>query len=333
MAYDVYMFNKVGVKNPYGLSGTRSFNYLRTIDVPRAPLGTWDYSHSVSVTEKSPNTRLIAVPFQATNVWIDQTGWFNHIVINNIQVTGNNINIGLKTSYFYKNDYRGYTDPAARLHVFETHDATKDASNGWLVYTKGTTDYTAITNKTQLGFIVWTYSGIVNNTITLPSNLPNRNSQLVLAYWDHPSAVIEYDHESNTIITNGNSLRMDIVILQSGFTPPLKAGDWGLFLFNKNNQPVITNHYPPIKAPEYIHIGRNASKVYNKPLVPLARYGVFFTGQTGQNRCWHGGLKMFNGFISVQQGSYFKYGSHKTGAGNAFYSECDTIVLNRDDYF
>ncbi len=331
LAYDVYMFNKIGLKNPYGLSGTRSFNYLRTIDVPRAPLGEWTYSHEVTITEKSPNTNLIAVPFQATNVWRDNMDWFNHIVIENIRVADNKVNIGLRTSYFYKNDYRGYTDPAARLHVFETHN--EGAHSGWGVYIRGATDFTAITSNTQLGFIVWSFSGMVTNALTLPSNLPNRNSQLVLAYWDHSSAVVEYDHVTNRVTTNGNAVQMDIIIIQSGFTPPLKNGDKGLFLFNKLGQPVITNHYPPIKAPGTIHIGRNESKVYERPLVPLARYGVFFTGSTGNARCWHGGLKMQGGRVSIARGTYFLSGTHKTGAGNEFYSECDTIVLNRDDYF
>lgn len=331
LAYDVYMFNKIGLKNPYGLSGTRSFNYLRTIDVPRAPLGEWTYSHEVTVTEKSPDTKLIAVPFQATNAWLDDMGWFNHIVIENIGVSGNKVRVGLRTSYFYKNDYRGYTDPAARLHVFETHN--ENTRSGWGAYIKGATDFTAITSNTQLGFIVWSYSGTITDSMTLPSNLPNRDSQLVLAYWDHPSAVVEYDHITNRVLTPGNTVKMDIIIIQSGFTPPLKKGDSGLFLFNKMGQPVITNHYPPIKAPETIHIGRSESKVYDRPLVPLARYGVFFTGSSNNNRCWHGGLRMLNGAVSVKQGSYYKFGSHKTAAGNAFYSECDTIVLNRDDYF
>ena len=331
LAYDVYMFNKIGLKNPYGLSGTRSFNYLKTIDVPRAPLGEWTYTHEVTITEKSPNTRLIAVPFQATNVWLDESRWFNHIVIESVQITDNKVNIGLRTSYFYKNDYRGYSDPAARLHVFETHNA--NSHSGWGTYIRGATDFTAITSNTKLGFIVWSYSGVVTNSITLPNNLPNRDSQLVLAYWNHASAVIEYDHTSNQVTTNGNTVQMDIIIIQSGFTPPLKNGDRGLFLFNKLGQPVITNHYPPIKSPGTIHIGRNESKVYERPLVPLARYGVFFTGSSNNNRCWHGGLRMLNGSISIRQGSYFKFGSHKTAAGSEFYSECNSIVLNRDDYF
>lgn len=177
--------------------------------------------------------------------------------------------------------YEGFVAPTAIVHVFEVFGADEQNS-AFGVAIDNATDYTKITDKSKLGFIVWSYSGLVTDGMALPTDLPNNSSQLVLAHWDHDSAVIEYDHKNNRIVTNGHSLNMDIVITQGGFNPPAKVGEWGLFIFNDNGEPVLTHHYPPIKEPKYIRLGKNPSKVFDKPMVTLGQYGLFLQGRQVQ---------------------------------------------------
>ena len=336
MEYDVYIFNEVGVKNPYSLSGTRNFTYLKTLNLGQPPRKTESYTVQFRIENKSPNSTLVAIPYKACNAWLPGHGWVMFTVIKNIVISGDIVTVYMYVNYINPNnnaDWEGYRDPTATIHIFEMFDADDKEGNFGIVIDNAT-DYSKITDKSKLGFIVWSYSGVVNNAMTLPSNLPNMSSQSVLAYWDHSSAVVEYDHVNNRVITNGQSVQMDIVITQGGFSPPAKLNDWGVFIFNDLGEPVLTNYYPPLKTPSYVKLGRNAVKSFDKPLVTLGQYGLFFTGSTGRRRAWNAGLKMQNGAISIASGSYAGVqGDQKSGTGSEFYSECNVLVLNRDDYF
>ncbi|MEQ4664432.1 DUF6453 family protein [Providencia rettgeri] len=337
MEYDVYIYNEVGVKNPYSLSGTRNFAYLTSLQLGKPPRRTYDYSVQFKIDNKSPNSTLIAVPYKALNAWLPSLGWLQFTVIKNIVISNDIVTVHMymqPTSKSSEKDYEGFVAPTAIIHVFEVFEGESQAGEFGVIIDNAT-DYSKITDKSKLGFIVWSYSGTVNDGMTLPRNLPNNTSQSVLAYWDHDSAVVEYDHKNNRIITNGHSLNMDIVITQGGFNLPTKTGDWGFFIFNDQGEPVLTNHYPPIKEPKYIRLGKSPVKAFDKPMVTLGQYGLFFTGATGgKRRSYNAGLRMKNGTISIAKGSYSGIqGDHKSGQGNEFYSECNTIVLNRDDYF
>lgn len=336
MEYDVYIYNEVGVRNPYSLSGTRNFAYLTSLQLGKPPKKTYDYSVQFKIENKSHNSTLIAIPYKACNAWLPRSGWLQFTVIKNIVISNDIVTVYMymqPTNPNNESDYEGFVAPTAIIHVFEVFGA-EEQTGEFGVIIDNATDYTKITDKSKLGFIVWSYSGVVNDGMALPSNLPNNASQSILAYWDHDSAVVEYDHKNNRIITNGHSLNMDIVITQGGFNPPAKTGDWGLFIFNDNGEPVLTHHYPPIKEPKHVRLGSNPIKVFDRPMITLGQYGLFFTGSTGARRVWNAGLQMRKGTINIARGSYSGVqGDHKSGQGNEFYSECNTIMLNRDDYF
>ncbi|MEI9698886.1 DUF6453 family protein [Moellerella wisconsensis] len=338
MEYDVYIFNEVGVKNPYSLSGTRNFAYLTSLQLGKPPnTNTYYYSVKFKIENKSPGSTLVAVPFKACNSWRPRWGWLQFTVIKDIVVSNDTITINMYMQPIPKNekyDYEGFISPTAIVHVFEVFDA-HDQSSDFGMIIGNSTDYTKITDKSKLGFIVWSYSGIVTDGMTLPADLPNNASQLVFAHWDHDSAVVEYDYKSNRIVTNGHTLNMDIVITQGGFNLPAEVGEWGLFIFNDNGEPVLTHHYPPIKEPKYIRLGKKPSKVFDKSMVTLGQYGLFFKGATGASRrSYNAGLQMKSGAINIARGSYSgQQGDHHAGQGSEFYSECNTVVLNRDDYF
>lgn len=337
MEYDVYIFNEVGVKNPYSLSGTRNFAYLTSLQLGKPPKKTYEYSEQFKIAGKSSGSTLVAVPYKACNVWLPSHRWLQFSVIKDIVISDDTVTVHMYVNYINPNgegDYEGFVAPTAIVHVFEVFGADEQNS-AFGVAIDNATDYTKITDKSKLGFIVWSYSGLVTDGMALPTDLPNNSSQLVLAHWDHDSAVIEYDHKNNRIVTNGHSLNMDIVITQGGFNPPAKVGEWGLFIFNDNGEPVLTHHYPPIKEPKYIRLGKNPSKVFDKPMVTLGQYGLFFTGATGSSRrSYNAGLQMKSGTINIARGSYSgQQGNHHSGQGSEFYSECNVLVLNRDDYF
>ncbi|WP_349416122.1 DUF6453 family protein [Providencia vermicola] len=336
MEYDVYIYNEVGVRNPYSLSGTRNFAYLTSLKLGKPPKKTYNYSVQFKIENKSPNSTLIAIPYKACNAWLPSHRWLQFTVIKNIVISNDIVTVYMYVNYINPNgegDYEGFVAPTAIVHVFEVFGA-EEQTGEFGVIIDNATDYTKITDKSKLGFIVWSYSGVVNDGMVLPRNLPNNASQSILAHWDHDSAVVEYDHKNNRIITNGYSLNMDIVITQGGFNPPAKTGDWGLFIFNDNGEPVLTHHYPPIKEPKYVRLGAAHVKVFDRPMITLGQYGLFFTGSTGERKAWNAGLQMRNGAINIARGSYSGVqGDHHSGQGSAFYSECNTIMLNRDDYF
>ncbi|MEQ5709907.1 hypothetical protein ABN327_20020, partial [Providencia huaxiensis] len=126
MEYDVYIFNEVGVKNPYSLSGTRNFTYLKTLNLGQPPRKTESYTVQFRIENKSPNSTLVAIPYKACNAWLPGHGWVMFTVIKNIVISGDIVTVYMYVNYINPNnnaDWEGYRDPTATIHIFEMFDA------------------------------------------------------------------------------------------------------------------------------------------------------------------------------------------------------------------
>lgn len=312
----------------FSMSGTRSFNYIKSVEIDYGGKLETNFNRVYQVPEKTAGGEIVVVPVKSSTVWKDRTDWINWCLIEEINIGDNYISVDMYKSYNSLDTPSGYS---TKIHIYESMPATSNNSYG--LFINDATDYTLINEISKLGYVVHKDTVWINGDYALPTNTPNKNSQIVLANWNNPNAVLEYVEGENKIISNGVGVFVNILIAQSGFSPAVEIGGYGIVMWNSMGDVVLSNRWPPMISHVFCNYGITPQSLpYNMTMVSLGRYGCFFKGSY-PHRAFNGGLKMSNGEISVAAGSYISEGNHKGTMPSDIAVRCPIIAVDGGKYF
>ncbi|HIF6625676.1 TPA: DUF6453 family protein [Serratia marcescens] len=326
--YGLVIYPEILHGKPFGMNKTRSFNYIKSIEIDHGEKFDVYFDRKYQVPERTAGGNIIVVPVKASAVWKDRYGWIDWCLINGIAVGDDYINVSMYKSYSSQDTPTGYS---AKVHIYETMPAI--SCNSYGLFIDDATDYTLINDISKLGYVVHRETVWISSDYTLPWNTPNRVSQIVMANWNSADAVLEYVEDENKIISNGVGVLVNIIIVQSGFTPPVDVGSYGLAMWNSIGNVVISNKWPPMITHEYFNADSIPQALpYDMSMVSLGRYGCFFKGSY-PHKAYNGGLKMSGDRVWVAAGSYISEGNHKGTMPSDFPAKCPVIAIDGSRYF
>lgn len=164
------------------------------------------------------------------------------------------------------------------------------------IYMQDASNFTAITDTSKLGFVVW--RGVINvsSTWTIPTDIPNRASAIVFARWNDTSHSLYFDRDNMRLGSynningslEGSINNVQVVIITSGFSPANPNNGFGVVIRNANGVNTYSSKYPPMIwrggswTPNSVP-GNYTAPVGNvsQPMVALCSLGYQWGGSLG----------------------------------------------------
>lgn len=239
-------------------------------------------------------------------------------VLTGISASGSTLQVTINQG----SDFIPPTPNIADLNVFEITPA-QPQSYGIAFY--DSTNFLAITDQTRFGYVVFRATINVNGTYTLPSSIPNIANCVVFANWDNPDYSVWYDRDNHQIkaygsfssaqgsVANGVINNMQIVVVATGFVPPMPDSGWGFIIRNAQGVTTFSSKYMPViwkggtyNFPSYLQVdtGSSAREQYisvtgnvSRPMIPLCSLGFMCgdystPGDQGLKPVMYSGFKM-----------------------------------------
>lgn len=301
-------------------TSSRMLSYLGRYQVPGAST-PGNRTVNVSIPAMSGGTPVI-IPNKTCLVVPNVNSSIPFInVLTGISASGSN----LAVSFYQESGFNPpYTQFIADINMFEIMPA-QPQSYGIAFY--DSTNFLAITDQTRFGYVVYRDTITVNGTYTLPSSIPNIANCVVFAHWDNSDYSVWYDRDTRQIrayggfgdvdgaAAIGTITNMQIVVVATGFVPPVPDSGWGFIIRNAQGVTTFSSKYMPViyKGGSYnfgayleSDTGNPAKDQYisvtgsvSRPMIPLCSLGFMCgdyatTGDTGQRPILYSGFKMSN---------------------------------------
>ena len=277
-----------------------------------------DHTINITIPAMTGNNPVI-IPNKTCMVINNAGGGIPYIhVLKGISASGSTLQVRINQG----SDFIPPTPNIADINVFEITPA-QPQSYGIAFY--DSTNFLAITDQTRFGYVVYRATINVNGTYTLPSSIPNIANCIVFANWDNPDYSVWYDRDNHQIkaygsfssaqgsVANGVINNMQIVVVATGFVPPVPDSGWGFIIRNAQGVTTFSSKYMPViwKGGTYnfsayleVDTGSSAKEQYvtvsgpvSRPMVPLCSLGFmcgdFATaGDQGLKPVMYSGFKM-----------------------------------------
>lgn len=226
-------------------------------------------------------------------------------------------------------------------------------------------DFTAITDVSRFGYVTWKGTVNISGSWDIPQ-VVNRETCVVFARWENGTTPLYFDRDAMAIRTytsfgsadgsaiGGTVNNVQILIVSTGFIPPLPASGYGVVIRNGAGQITYSSALPPViwrggtvTFPFYIEnsTGSGAKVQWNAcqgnvayPMVPLGTYG-FQVGDYSTAATYPGKRFLYSGLL-MSGNSVSTYRAKPAGA-SVYYQTYPcrgqmglTIpVLDAGDYF
>lgn len=267
--------------------------------------------------------QILVVPTKAAHI-LDVGGGQSRVCC----LRGANVSGSTLVLNSYQQTYTVLPTAMYDISVFEVPQAQPQAYG---IALQDAVDFTAITDVSRFGYVTWRGTVNINGSWDIPQ-VPNRESCVVFARWENGTTPLFFDRDAMAIRTytafssadgsviGGTVNNVQILIVSSGFVPPLPASGYGVVI--RNGQGVVTysSALPPvlwrggtITFPYYMEnsTGSPAKVQWNAcqgnvayPMVPLGSYGFqsgdyTTTGQYPARRFLYSGLLMSGRSVST----------------------------------
>lgn len=288
------------------------------------------------VNNKSPNSRLLVVPLISGGVsrWMAyrNSTEFDYIdlfaVIDNISVSGNIVTVNFKRESAHVLVDNGYGVVIGKVRVFEIFDIDQSALGRYGLKIKKTFDFTKVIDYSKVGLIVYKNKHRVSSTLNLADVIPNKSSYLVYADWNHPSAVVEFDYDTHTLIVNSGEIDIDIIIVNSNINiaPPSRYGM--IIRSSKTGKITFSSRYAAVPLNTLIPFSNGTGiQPFKKSYVAISRYGICTTPiNKGQCYVHHSGLIKNGSIIRTGKGTSFSF-AHRVTASVDVVVNPNTVLL------
>lgn len=323
-------------------SDATTINYIQDIDIRYYWL-TLDYNHKVEHefrVSKSPNSNLLIVPLFTGNtiesMYFKDSSMTDYYtldlfaVIEKIDVRGNKIivHVTQEGAHAVKDSSRNKI--IARLRVYEIFP-TDQLSSKYGLMIKNSIDFTRISDYTKVGLIVYKNRHSVSRTLNLADHIPNKSTYLVYADWNHPSAVVEFDYSTHTLIVNGGEIDIDIIIVNSNINiqPPARYGM--IIRSSITGQITYSSRYAAVPINNLVTFKYETNALpFARNYIALGRYGVHaIHKKKSMSNVYHGGLIKFNSSIKMGAGTFILEAFRGTASKNIiFTSNINLLVID-----
>lgn len=299
-------------------SDATTINYIKDINIPHTWVGEY-YPETNTVfgykIDKSPNSTLLVVPIFIGDTtkgcfWKDShhRDYFTLDLfdsIEKIEVNGNKVTVHTIQEGCHFVEYNSKDKIVAKLRVYEVFQ-TEQLVNRYGLKIKNSIDFTHVSDYSKVGLIVYKNRHKVSTTLNLADHIPNKSSYLVYADWNHPSAVVEFDYTTHTLIVTGGEIDIDIIIVNSNINiqPPNRYGM--IIRSSITGQITYSSRYAAVPINTLVPLNKQATQLpFSKNYVSLGRYGLHAMNKyKGTCDVYHSGLIKFNSFIDTGPGTY-----------------------------
>lgn len=324
-------------------SDATTINYIQNIKIPHTVEDEFHpytgYEHEFKI-KKSPNSTLLVVPIfvgEAVkgNFWKDSHHRDYYTLdlfgsIERIEVKDNRVIVRTREEgcQFIDKDSKNKT--IAELRVYEVFQ-TDQLSNRYGLMIKNTVDFTHISDYSKVGLIVYKNKHRVSTTLCLADHIPNKSSYLVYADWNHPSAVVEFDYTTHTLIVTGGEVDIDIIIVNSNINiqPPTRYGM--IIRSSITGQITYSSRYAAVPINTLVSLNKQETQLpFSKNYVSLGRYGLHaIHKKKSMSNVYHGGLIKFNSSIKKGAGTFILEAFRGTASTNiVFTSNINLLVID-----
>lgn len=299
-------------------SDATTINYIKDINIPHSWVGEY-YPNTKSTFEykidkASDSTLLVAPIFVGETIkgcfWKDSHHQKYYTFdlfdsIDRIEVRDNRVIVHTIQEGCHFVDRSSKNKIIAKLKVYEVF-RTEQLVNRYGLKIKNSIDFTHVSDYSKVGLIVYKNRHKVSTTLNLADHIPNKSSYLVYADWNHPSAVVEFDYTTHTLIVTGEEIDIDIIIVNSNIDiqPPTRYGM--IIRSSITGQITYSSRYAAVPINTLVPLNKQATKLpFSKNYVSLGRYGLHSMNKhKGTSEVYHSGLIKFNSFIDTGAGAF-----------------------------
>lgn len=305
-------------------TSSRMLAYLGRYRVNGSATDVGDTVVNVPINPASPGSTPVVIPNVTVAVRPNGTSLIPYLfALRYVRVSGGNMEVGL-----YQ-ETRASNVTIADINVFEIAGA-QPGSFGIAFY--DSVNYTAITDQSRFGYVVYRNTININGSWQLPGNIPNVANCVVFAHWDNDQFSLWHDRDTNQLqaygsfasaggsAPNGVINNVQICIVATGFTPPKPDSGYGLIIRNAQGVITFSSKYLPViwKGGTFNFTGymendtgnpakelyTSASPGVSRPMIALCCLGFMAgdfktTGQYGQRQVLLSGFKMRNNQVTT----------------------------------